>query len=1095
MRLKNLLKTFLFVFTLSLLSVTSKGQVLLEQSSGTYSQNFNTLATSGTTNTWTDNSTLLGWYWQNTGTGKTYNTDAGTSTAGGRYSYGSTSNSDRAMGSIGSSNVAAGQFAWGVQFKNSTGSSVEVMKISYVGEQWRNSAAATQTATFWYKKSSSLINELTPNNSTGWIAFTALNFTSPITGGTAGALDGNASANRVVFNQIEMAGIDLGIDEYIMFRWDDPDHSGSDHGLSIDDFSFEWSTSTSQVGSLSLSYGTGTYYTPFVANVTITTTTEGAAIYYTLNGDEPTESSTLYQDPIAISTTTTLKARGFKAGLDPSAIGTAVYTFNDPDFTFSSIAELRNWNPEINHVYRLNSEAVVAYARVARGQKYIQDATASILIDDNEGNITTPIVTGDGITGVTGKLSRFNGMLQFVPVQDVGLPTSTGNEIVIVEKTLATLTESDQAKLIRVPQLSFNATGNFTIATDFNISDPSGAAKFRTTFSESDYIGDPIPSETLKHLIAFVNYDNTAGFRLVARNWADFVYIGTDATLATLKLGGVETINMLNVEVSNPETDPGATLFVPNFIGFEGIVATPTDEFASRVVTLNGVEVEEANLATQTFANNDVVVVSVTAEDGETMKYYKVRVSDNASDEAEIISFTVSGIAAPAEINSAEGTVSVNVLFGTNVTSLVPTIVISNGATIDPASGVAQDFTSPVVYTVTAENTTTTKEWTVTVTVLPASNQAEILTFSFAAQSAPATINTESATVNISVVYGTNVTSLSPTITVSPFAGIVPASGVSQNFSAPVQYTVTAQDGTEKVWTVTVTISDPVIVPIYNIQYTTAIPADSPYKEQSIFTQGIVTAWHYAWEGSPAAQVYKGYFLQDGAGEWNGIRVYNTSTTTRPNVGDRVRIKGTVKEQFYNTEINSVTNETVILSTGNELPAVSVVTTLDANSEKWEGVLVKVVNANCTSASAGFGMATVNDGSGQIQIDDDIYKHTFTQGTAYNITGVVYYSYDEQKILPRSAADVSIYTSSPTTDWKSGISAYPNPFTSSILVDNAASVRKYSISNIIGQQLVSGTVDGMSQIEIGTENLPQGIYLITFENALGEKAVRKMIKK
>jgi hypothetical protein len=345
------------------------------------------------------------------------------------------------------------------------------------------------------------------------------------------------------------------------------------------------------------------------------------------------------------------------------------------------------------------------------------------------------------------------------------------------------------------------------------------------------------------------------------------------------------------------------------------------------------------------------------------------------------------------------------------------------------------------------------------------------------------------------VVYGTNVTSLSPTITVSPFAGIVPASGVSQNFSAPVQYTVTAQDGTQKVWTVTVTISDPVIVPIYNIQYTTAVPADSPYKEQSIFTQGIVTAWHYAWEGTPAAQVYKGYFLQDGTGEWNGIRVYNTSTTTRPNVGDLVRIKGTVKEQFYNTEINSVTNETVILSTGNELPAVSVVTTLDANSEKWEGVLVKVVNANCTNNNAGFGMATINDGSGQVQVDDDIYKHTFTNGVAYNVTGVVYYSFNEQKILPRSAADVLLYTSSPTTDWKSGISAYPNPFTSSILVDNAASIRKYSISNIIGQQLVSGNVDGMSQIEIGTENLPQGIYLITFENALGEKAVRKMIKK
>jgi hypothetical protein len=841
--------------------------------------------------------------------------------------------------------------------------------------------------------------------------------------------------------------------------------------------------------------GTSTFYGPHTANVTITSGTDDAAIYYTTNGDVPTESSTLYTGPIPVSVNTTIKARGYKAGLDPSSIATATYTFEDA-FVVSNIAELRASDADNTTVYRLDSEAIVAYPRVARGQKYIQDATASILIDDNDGKITSPFSAGDGITGVTGKLSLFNGMLQFVPVQDPGAATSTGNAIVIENKTLASLTEADQAKLVRVPNVTFGATGNFTIATDFIITDPSkGEAKFRTTFSEANYVGTPIPTVTLKNLIAFVNFDTGAGFRLTSRNSNDFVYVGTNASLSSFTVGGIEVVGLLGIEVSDPEVEAGATLFVPNFTDFEGIVATPADEFATIMVSLNGVEVDEADLATQTFANNDVVVVSVTAEDGETMKYYKVRVSDNASAEAEIVSFTVSGIAAPAEINSAEGTVSVNVLFGTIVTNLEPIIVISNGATIDPASGVAQDFTNPVVYTVTAENTTTTKEWTATVTVLPASNQAEILTFSFAAQSAPATINTENATVSISVVYGTNVTSLSPTITVSPFAGIVPASGVSQNFSAPVQYTVTAQDGTEKVWTVTVTISDPVIVPIYNIQYTTAVPADSPYKEQSIFTQGIVTAWHYAWEGTPAAQVYKGYFLQDGTGEWNGIRVYNTSTTTRPNVGDLVRIKGTVKEQFYNTEINSVTNETVILSTGNELPAVSVVTTLDANSEKWEGVLVKVVNANCTNNNAGFGMATINDGSGQVQVDDDIYKHTFTNGVAYNVTGVVYYSFNEQKILPRSAADVLLYTSSPTTDWKSGISAYPNPFTSSILVDNAASIRKYSISNIIGQQLVSGNVDGMSQIEIGTENLPQGIYLITFENVLGEKAVRKMIKK
>lgn len=54
---------------------------------------------------------------------------------------------------------------------------------------------------------------------------------------------------------------------------------------------------------------------------------------------------------------------------------------------------------------------------------------------------------------------------------------------------------------------------------------------------------------------------------------------------------------------------------------------------------------------------------------------------------------------------------------GTDVTALQPTIVVSDLATVSPASGEEQDFTDPVTYTVTAEDETT-QEYVVTVTVL-----------------------------------------------------------------------------------------------------------------------------------------------------------------------------------------------------------------------------------------------------------------------------------------------------------------------------------------------------------------------------------------
>lgn len=54
--------------------------------------------------------------------------------------------------------------------------------------------------------------------------------------------------------------------------------------------------------------------------------------------------------------------------------------------------------------------------------------------------------------------------------------------------------------------------------------------------------------------------------------------------------------------------------------------------------------------------------------------------------------------------------------YGSNLTSLTPTIILPEGNTVSPESGVAQDFTSPVTYTVTAEDDSI-KEYSVTATV------------------------------------------------------------------------------------------------------------------------------------------------------------------------------------------------------------------------------------------------------------------------------------------------------------------------------------------------------------------------------------------
>jgi hypothetical protein len=66
--------------------------------------------------------------------------------------------------------------------------------------------------------------------------------------------------------------------------------------------------------------------------------------------------------------------------------------------------------------------------------------------------------------------------------------------------------------------------------------------------------------------------------------------------------------------------------------------------------------------------------------------------------------------------------------YGTDVTTLAPTYVISALATCSPASGAPVDFTSPVIYTVTAEDHSN-KAYTVTVTVTPGNSEKDLLSF------------------------------------------------------------------------------------------------------------------------------------------------------------------------------------------------------------------------------------------------------------------------------------------------------------------------------------------------------------------------------
>ncbi|HEU4712404.1 MAG TPA: Ig-like domain-containing protein [Pyrinomonadaceae bacterium] len=239
--LASLLAIFLLTaFAVSLVvqpssALTNNGSVVSFGSPLT--ENFNTLATAGTTNTWSDNSTIGGVYAQFAAvpTNPTvYIADAGTSNTGGIHSYGTGTSTERALGSVGSN--ATGDIFFGFKLTNNTGATITSLDISYTGEQWRNGGnTAAQQLDFQYAIAAA--GTITDINSptTGWTDFDTLDFVSPITGATAAALDGNAAANRTAKAGTIALSVPAG--QEVWLRWKDTNDAGNDHGLAVDDFS------------------------------------------------------------------------------------------------------------------------------------------------------------------------------------------------------------------------------------------------------------------------------------------------------------------------------------------------------------------------------------------------------------------------------------------------------------------------------------------------------------------------------------------------------------------------------------------------------------------------------------------------------------------------------------------------------------------------------------------------------------------------------------------------------------------------------------------------------------------------------------------
>ena len=251
-------------------------------------------------------------------------------------------------------------------------------------------------------------------------------------------------------------------------------------------------------------------------------------------------------------------------------------------------------------------------------------------------------------------------------------------------------------------------------------------------------------------------------------------------------------------------------------------------------------------------------------------------------------------------------------------------------------------------------------------------------------------------------------------------------------------------------------------VSIYNIQFNNNTNGASNYEGSQVYTGGIVTA----------VRDDSSFYLTSGSGAWSGVYVYSNDYLLFE--GDSVVLDAEVDEYYELTELKNVTNLQVI-SSGN-IFSPNYCNTAAADSEEFEGCFVEVSNAICNNDNAGFGEWIVNDGSGDLIIDDLFYAFTPILNQSYTVSGVVTFSYGAFKLLPRNGSDVAGFISVNETT-ENVFYMYPNPLNQSNLNITLQNNSNVSLFNSSGQliktyQLKSGNNS------VNLDFLNKGLYMI-----------------